>query len=458
MATPSLHTQVVGTQTSTVTFTNTTDVAAGDLLIVVWGSTVKAAGAITATATANSGAQTVATLTADSNIDDGTKQIYVFSGVVTASPTTAVTITLTGAPTTGTRRLFVQSVNPGTGQRWSTNRFQRSGTATGTTGTTSWTLGWGSAGASSQPEYGFAAIQWAATQNPTIDLGDGSATSSTYPGSSSVLFHIKTAGYGTNTLQSVSNVTVSTGGNSSHVAQAALYVVSDPAQARGNSAAKGSARYTLIHTAQARGKSAAKGTGAGYKYATTKTSSARGNSASKGTATPHPKTASGVARTAATGSTTWWTHVAPSSGRGKNAAKGTARWLKRSVSSGRGNAASKASGTFKITRIATGPGRSAASSNARYTAIHRSIGPGRSAASGTARGIRRIMRSGKGFAAGTGTARFYTTVPATTLVLDQTSTLTTTGPDTTLTLDQTTTLTVDQTSTVTVPQGDTVTI
>lgn len=361
MATPTLHTQVVGSAVTSVSFANATDVAAGDLLVVVWGSTVKAAGAITATATANSGAQTVATLTADLNADDGSRQIYVFSGIVTATPSTAVTITLTGAATSGTRRLFVQSVAPGTGQRWSSTRPSRSGSATGTAGGNPWTIPWGTAGASSQPEYALAITQFSSTQTPTIDPGDGTARTPTYPGVSAV-FHILTIGYNGSTLQNATNASISQGSASSHAAGLVLYVTADPTQARGNAAAKGSATFKIIRKASGRGNAAAKAIGPGIKYTGVRTASGRANAAAKGSAIPKPKTASGRANNAATAWGEDPVIIHGAGGRANAAAKGTGRGAHGSKSSGRGNAAAKATAVGKhiIPIVASGRANAAA--------------------------------------------------------------------------------------------------
>lgn len=380
MATPALRTQAYGQAVTSVAYATSTDVVIGDLLIVVYGSTNATTG-ITAAATANSGAQTVATLTLDKTISDGTRDLYVWSGIVTVVPTTLVTVTLTGAPTTGTRRLLVQSINPGTSQRWTATRLDRSATLTGTTGTSSWTIPWGTAGTSTQPQYSINA-EVGNSLAPTCDPGDGTARTP-YPGTSNN-FQCLGFGWSTNTLQSVSNATWSLGGGNNKVAASLLYAVGDPVQGRGKSASKATGKFSVIKTASARGKNASKGSAPGYVYTSAKTASARGNNASKATLKIPPKTASGRGKSAAD-SYASAQHTATTSGRGKAASKATAGPLIIRPTPARGNAASKATGKYTVTRRISARGNSATKATSNYTLVHRISARGNSAAAGMAK-------------------------------------------------------------------------
>lgn len=357
MATPTLHTQVVGTNVTSVSFTNTTDVSVGDLLIVVWGASAHASTAITATAT--SGATTVATLQQDAKVEDPSngpaRDLYVFSGIVTTAPTSAVTITLTNAPGTGTRRLFVQSVSPGAGQRWMPTRPDRSGTVTGTAGGNPWTIGWGANATSNKAKYAVAAVQFAATQNPTIDPGDGTARTPTYPGASA-LFQILTIGYGTGTtLSTATSASISAGAASSHAAVVALYLAG--IDSRANNASGASAKFSVTRRISARGNAAAKGTGAGQKTIGLRTASGRANAAAKASAIPHPKTASGRANAAAAAYMQDPYVIHTASGRANAAGRGAAHGLHGTNASGRANVAANAVGVGKHIVPITASGR-----------------------------------------------------------------------------------------------------
>lgn len=468
MATPALRARTEGTSVTTLSLNNTTSPAdkakAGDLILVIWSATATSTSITTppiVLALTNTAGTTAATMTLDRQISDGTRDLYVWSGRLDniGSGNGGVTATLTGAPSTGTRRLVIIALDPGSGQRWATTPLVRSGSSTSTTGSNPWSIPWSANATSSNPEVALQAVTFASTQNPTFDIQDGAGSvTPTYPGASAT-FHYRISTYSGGTLVSTGSPTVSTGVTAGKASAVALYAVADPSQARGNNASKATAKFSVIRKASGRANSAAKGTGRGGVYVTTKTAEGRARAAAKATARPKPKTAGGIARTAADAATISWNRVAPSSARGRNASKatGTGRVYRRAT--GPARAAAKATGAFTIIRRLTGPARSAANSSARYTVTHRATGPARSAATGFGHPIRLLHRAGRGNAATVATAGFYTTVPTIGLVLDQTTSVTTIAPSTTATIAQTSTVTIDpSTTTVSLPQTETITI
>lgn len=450
-------TTVTGTNPTSATVTiGAGDTVIGDLIVVMWTASAAIGSALSVPTCS------YATFVQDATADDGTRNAYVWSGIVTSSPGgAAVTITLTLPTNSGTRRLMAFTVNPGTGQHWDSARKVRTITGTGTAGGNPWTASWSASTSVANPEFPVMAYVSAASTQ-TLDWGDGNgAVSDSYPNASAAahvwaLSNSITSGYSTNTLASTSTVSFGSQAASSKAYAGVLYAVADPIQGRGKTAGKGTGRFTIIRPSSARGKNASKGTGLGTVYTGVRTAEGRGNTASKATGAVRPKTATGVGRTAADSYTDSWTHTALAQARGKNASKATAGFLKRSVRSGRGNTASSGAATFTITRVATGSGPTASTGRANYQATHRATGLGPAANSGTGAPIRRIMRNGKGFSAAKATARFYVTVPCRELVVDQTTLVVTPGPTSTLTLGQSSHLTIDQTTTVTVDQDSTV--
>lgn len=466
MAAPALRARTEGTSVTTLTLSNTTSPAdkakTGDLVIVIWSATASSgtAPAITLALT-KAGGGTAATMTLNASISDGTRELYVWSGRLDDIGTGngSVTATLTGAVTSGTRRLVIVTGDPGSGQRWATSPLVRSGSTTATTGSNPWAIPWSANATSSNPELALQAVTFASTQNPTFNIQDGAGSvTPTYPGASAT-FHYLIAGYSSGTLVSTGSPTVSTGVTAGKAAGVFLWAVADPTEGRGRVAAKATGRFGVIRRREGRGRAAAKGTGRGGVYSTLKTAEGRGRAAAKATGRPAPKTAGGIARTAAEGSTIFWDRIVPQSGRGRAASKatGSGRVFKRAT--GPGRAAAKATATFVVVRRAVGPGRAAAKATAAFYVTRRATGPGRAAAFASGHPIRLLRRSGRGNVAASAAAAFYTTVPATGIVLDQTTTVGPSSPTTTVTVPQGTTVTLEQsTTTLTLPASGTVTI
>lgn len=399
---PALRTQAYAVAATTVSFATSTDVKVGDLLTVVYASTVATAWSITATATANSGTQTVAILRLDKTRSDETRDIYIWSGIVTEIPTTLVTVALDGAPTSGLRRLLAQSINPGTLQRWDNTRLDRSSAYDGTTGASAWDMPWGANGTSTQPQWSICASIGDANLR-TCNPGDGTARTP-FPSASD---NFKSLGFGwsTNTLTSAANAVWSLGGSQPKVAVSALYAVAPPSQARGKTVGKGTGRFTVIKTASGRGKSAGKSVGRGYIYTGIFTTSARGKTLAKATGAVRPKTASGRGRSI-TDSHAASTHKTVSSARGKAAAKAIGGPIVIRPSSARGKIAAAAKGRFTVIRRISSRGKTAAKATGLFTLLRPANGRGKTAAKATGQFTIIKTASGRGNTAGAATGVF----------------------------------------------------
>lgn len=379
---------ITGTPSSATVTITAGEVVSGDLIVVMWTSTAAptngGAAASLGIPTAKFGATTCATLREDGTVSDGTRVTYVWSGICTTSPGgSAVTITLdlTGITTSGTRRLVACSVNPGTGQRWDADRVVRtaigttsSGTAVGG-GTSQWTTPWSAATAITNPEFPVMAYVQSTSNTQGLDWTGGTTfTVDTSPGTSANQHFWAASGYATPDLASVSNIRFAFSAAQTRTYVGILYATANPVQARANSASKATGGFTIIRRSSGRGNTADQSTGYGSVYTGIRSASGRAYVASSAKGSLRPKTAGGIARTAADSFTSNWGHLAKSQGRGRAASKSVGKprlYARITVAI----SASSSTLTAAATRVATGNTATLGSASSALSASAVGIAP-----------------------------------------------------------------------------------